>query len=161
MEGELANPRNFWLRRPLESTSLESAALDILQLKTLHQFYRGVISDYPYLGTESKRYIELYHDQRPQEYSRFFNPELLPQEILERTQENKNQFDGLGTRVCAGCRRSLHQDSFRDSFAEEWPLRLGEHGRTCYTCRQAKRSRDSPSPPRRRASSSVSNPNKT
>jgi hypothetical protein len=158
MEEQLTNPRNFWLRRPIESTSLESAALDTLQLRTLHQFYRGAIPDYPHLEAESKRYVELYRDHRPQEYSRFFNPELLPQEILERTQENKDQLDVLGTRVCAGCRRCLHQDSFRDSFAEEWPLRLGEHGRICYTCRQGKRSRDSPSPPRRRASSSVSTP---
>jgi hypothetical protein len=158
LEKEIQNPRNLWLRRPLDDTSLESAAFDIMQLKTLHQFYLGAIPDYPHLEVESKRYVELYSTQLPQPFSRFFNPELLPQEILERSQEVKDRNDQLGTRVCAGCRRALHQDSFRESFAEEWPLRLGEHGRLCHSCRRASRSRDSPSPPRRRSSVKMPEP---
>jgi hypothetical protein len=69
----------------------------------------------------------------------FIDHDILPQEILERSPEIHERFDQLGTRVCAGCRRALHQDSFRDSFARRWTLRLGEHGRLCYTCHEARR----------------------
>jgi len=82
--------------------------------------------------------------------SLFLNHMLLPQEILERGSEVKEQFDIMGTRTCAGCRRLLHQDSFRDSFARPWKMRLGEHGRMCYTCSEAQRLRAEHPPHRSR-----------
>jgi len=91
------------------------------------------------MDVESHRYVELYKDERPAPNTWFLDHNILPQEILERSHDEHELFDLFGTRVCAGCRRALHQDSFRDSFATRWPLRLGEHGRLCYTCHEARR----------------------
>ena len=121
-------------------SSLAYSSFKIVQLRTLYQTYLEVISKYPHISVESQRYTELYKERRPPANAWFLDHNILPQEILERTPEIRQQFDALGTRDCAGCRRSLHQDSFRDSFAMTWTLRLGEHGRLCYTCQGARRS---------------------
>ena len=83
---------------------------------------------------------------RPPVQSWYLDHDILPQEILERGPEIQERFDIMGTRTCAGCRRLLHQDSFRDSFARQWTLRLGEHGRMCYTCSEAQRLREQKRP---------------
>jgi len=118
--------------------------VDIIQLRSLYTSFLPRLYDYPHIHLESQRYIQLYQHSRPPLHAWYLNSSLLPQEILERPPEVSEENDVLGTRVCAGCRRALHQDSFRDSFAEQWRLRLGEHGRVCHTCRQARRLKDSP-----------------
>jgi hypothetical protein len=136
------NDKDFWLRRPLTISALDYASFKIVQLRTLYMTYLDSISKYPHIAIESQRYGELYKDERPPPNAWFLDHHFLPQEILERSPEIHERYDPLGTRVCAGCRRPLHQDSFRDSFARTWTLRLGEHGRLCYTCQQARRSRE-------------------
>lgn len=105
----------------------------------LYTAYLEAIPKYPHIAVESQRYTELYNNERPPANVWYLDHDILPQEILERSPEIHERYDQLGTRVCAGCRRALHQDSFRDSFARRWTLRLGEHGRLCYTCQEARR----------------------
>lgn len=129
--------KDFWLRRPLRISSLEYASFRIMQLRTLYTFYLDRLPRYHHLHEESQRYAELYTSDRPPAQALYLDQPILPQEILERGPEVKDRFDVMGRRTCAGCRRGLHQDSFRDSFARRWTLRLGEHGRMCYSCSEA------------------------
>lgn len=123
-------------------SSLDYSSFKIVQLRTLYTTYLDVISKYPHIAVESQRYAEMYNDERPPPNVWFIDHDILQQEILERSPDICERYDPLGTRDCAGCRRSLHQDSFKDSFARRWTLRLGEHGRMCYTCQEARRSND-------------------
>ena len=123
-------------------SSLEYSSFKIVQLRTLYSIYMAAISKYPHIAVESQRYAEMYNDERPPPNAWFIDHDILQQEILERSPEIHELYDPLGTRDCAGCRRSLHQDSFKDSFARRWTLRLGEHGRLCYTCQEARRTND-------------------
>ena len=136
---------DFWLRRPLPAFSLTYASFKITQLEALYKHYLDKISEHPHITVESQRYLELYKDERPPPNIWFIDHNVLPQEILERDEEIHQRYDELGTRECAGCRRDLHQDSFRESFKRRWTLRLGEHGRLCYTCQEARRRRESES----------------
>ena len=120
-------------------SSLDHSSLKIIQLRTLYTNYSDAIPKYPHIAVESARYTEIYYDERPPPNIWFLDHNILPQEILERSPTVHERYDPLGTRACAGCRRELHQDSFRDSFARLWSLRLGEHGRLCYTCQEARR----------------------
>ena len=136
------NDKDYWLRRPLSISALDYSSFKIVQLRSLYANFLTAISKYPYIEVESQRYVEIYTDERPPPNVWFIDHDILPQEILERSPETHARYDQLGTRVCAGCRRPLHQDSFRDSFARRWTLRLGEHGRLCYTCQEARRLSD-------------------
>jgi hypothetical protein len=142
IEQKCQSDNDFWLRRPLKITLLDHAAFKIIQLRTLHTNFLPSFDKYPHLPIESRRYSRLYFGARPAVNAWYIEHEILPQEVLERGDEIRERYDLLGTRVCAGCRRELHQDSFRDSFARRWTLRLGEHGRMCYTCQEARRSRE-------------------
>ena len=120
-------------------SSLDHSSFKIVQLKALYTLYSESIPKHTHIAIESARYAEIYKDERPPPNVWFLDHDILPQEILERSPEVHERYDPLGTRVCAGCRRELHQDSFRDSFAIRWSLRLGEHGRLCYSCQEARR----------------------
>ena len=131
--------RDFWLRRPMTLSVLDFSSFKIVQLEALYKHYLEALSKYPHIKAESKRYLDMYNDERPPPRAWFIDHDILPQEILERSTELIRQNDLLGMRTCAGCRRELHQDSFSDSFRRRWTLRLGEHGRLCYTCQEARR----------------------
>ena len=150
VSGEIAqkekSDQDFWLRRPLKITLLDQAAFQIIQLRTLHTHLLPSLSEYPQLVADSHRYSRLYYNARPPANAWYLEHQILPQEILERDEDVRTRYDLLGTRACAGCRRELHQDSFRDSFARRWTLRLGEHGRMCYTCSEARRAREARQP---------------
>lgn len=132
--------KDLWLRRPLKSSLLDHSTYSLLQLRTLYLNFLPLLPSHPHVFSESLRYLELYKDARPPCNAWYLNHTYLPQEILHRNEETRNRFDGSGERVCAGCRRQLHQDSFRESFLRRWTLRLGEHGKLCYTCAAARRS---------------------
>ena len=123
-------------------SALDYSSFKIVQLRTLYTTYLDAISKYPHILVESQRYLDLYKDERPPANIWFLDHDVLQQEIVERPPQIHERYDAMGTRVCAGCRRALHQDSFRDSFARRWTLRLGEHGRLCYTCTEARRKSD-------------------
>ena len=132
--------KDLWLRRPLKSSLLDHSTYCLLQLRTLYLNSLPLLPSHPHIFTESLRYLELYQDARPPCNAWYLNHAYLPQEIFHRNEETRERFDGAGERVCAGCRRRLHQDSFRESFQRRWTLRLGEHGKLCYTCAAARRS---------------------
>jgi len=133
--------KDLWLRRPLNPSLLTHSSYKILQLRTIYTSFLPHLSKHRHLSQESTRYTELYKqaNTRPPLNAWYLHHVYLPQEILERSQETRERYDGLGKRTCAGCRRELHQDSFKDSFARRWTLRLGEHGKMCYTCSAARR----------------------
>ena len=81
-------------------SSLAYSSFKIVQLRTLYQTYLEVISKYPHISVESQRYTELYKERRPPANAWFLDHNILPQEILERTPEIRQQFDALGTRDC-------------------------------------------------------------
>jgi hypothetical protein len=139
IEDKQLDDKEFWLRRPVRTATLEYSSFQILQLRAMYNHYLPSVSSRPSLKAESTRYATLYSLERPPSSAWYLNPSLLPQEILTRPPEVIRQCDHLGTRTCAACRRRLHQDSFSDSFARRWTLRLGEHGRVCYTCAEARR----------------------
>jgi hypothetical protein len=129
---------DFWLRRPMTLSTLDYSSLKIVLLEALYKTYVDVFVKYPHIMIESERYLDMYNDERPPPRAWFIDHDILPQEILERSPEEICQ-DLSGTRTCAGCRRDLHQGSFKDSFKMLWTLRLGEHGRLCFTCQEARR----------------------
>jgi hypothetical protein len=130
--------KDFWIRRPLKNAALDYASFKIFQLQALYHSKLESMATYPHLLEESQRYADLYKESRPPANAWYLDHNFLPQEILHRQSLIRDQFDPMGTRVCAGCRRTLHQDSFRDSFRRRWTLRLGEHGKLCYTCAEAR-----------------------
>ena len=133
----------FWIRRPLTGDLLEYAAFDILQLRALHKFYRPRLSNYTHIAAESKRYVELYKDELRPKHAWYVDHGILPQEILERSPEVKALHDKYGTRTCGGCKRELHQDSYRYLF------RSWTSGQLCCTCTRAKLYSERPPPTRR------------
>lgn len=123
----------FWIERPLSRDLQDYASFDIMQLKVLYKAYRGEIAKRPHIAQESKRYVEMFKEDRPVKGGTYTEHGLLPQEILERSEGVKVRNDKLGTRNCDGCGRDLHQDSFLQSFAVRSSTRL------CHTCRERKR----------------------
>jgi len=116
----------------LEPQLLDYASLDIIQLRTIHKIYSDVISKYPHIRAESKRYVEFWKQERRPVGVWFVDHGILPQEILERSLTTRKKYDKFGTRSCGGCQRTLHQESFQCLF-KNW-----ETGQLCYTCAQAK-----------------------
>ena len=124
------NETNFWIERPLDQLLLDYASFDILQLRALHKMYLPSLNTgaFPYIKEESKRYIQIFGDERRVNGSKYVDHGVLPQEILERSESSKRRLDHLGTRDCNGCRRQLHQDSFARPFTNSsWSA-------LCYTC---------------------------
>src|SRR5436190_23990198 len=107
-------------------------------------FYRHLLSNYIHIAAESKRYVELNKGKLHRQGAWYVDHGVLPQEILERPPAVKALYDKYGTRTCEGCKRELHQDSFRCPF-ETWRL-----GQLCYTCERAKLYANRPAPTRRR-----------
>src|SRR5438552_3202120 len=122
----------FWIERPLDDDMHEYAAFDILQLRTLYNFYKPTLHNYPYIREESKRYAELYKNELPPVGAWHIDHGILPQEILDRSLRIQAQYDHLGTRVCGRCCRELHQDSFACPF-NKWM-----RGQICHTRVEAK-----------------------
>ena len=118
-----------WISRPLDPVLLEYAAFDVIQLRAIYEHYKPTLSRYPHILAESKRYVEMYGERRPRKDSWYFNHGVFPQEILERSAEMRCKFDRLGTKVCGGCERALHQESFQTKF-----LNWKEGATLCRTC---------------------------
>jgi hypothetical protein len=115
--------------RPLDPLCLDYACFDIMQIRAMYKkFQPSLRNGMRNIKAESKRYVEVYGDERKIHGAQFFDHGILPQEILERSEMKKSSYDRLGTRMCAGCRRQLHQDSFSRPFARWSP------GTYCHTC---------------------------
>ena len=123
---------DFWIRRPLDPIFFEYAALDIVQLHFLYDFYECDLSRYPNLRRESQRYAEIHKDQRPAN-NQFFRHGLLPQEVFVRSPTAQRIYDRFGTHLCSGCKRKLHQESFRGR------IERASGDLFCYTCEEVKR----------------------
>ena len=123
---------DFWIRRPLDLDFFEYAALDIVQLHFLHNFYQAELSRYPNLGRESQQYAEIHKDRRPAN-NQYFRHGLLPQEVFVRSPTAQRIYDRFGTHNCSGCKRKLHQESFRGRIEKE------TEDLFCYTCEEVKR----------------------
>jgi len=132
----LRNESEFWIKRPLTSDLRDYASFDIMQLQVLHKAYAAEIAIREHIEAESKRYVEMHKARRPLKGEMFVDNGILPQEILQRNLVVVGRNDKFGTRVCEGCKRELHQDSFLKVFSQ--PRMNG----LCYSCREVKRFRD-------------------
>ena len=80
----------FWVVRPLDEQFLDYASFDIAQLRALHKVFRPTLSAYPHISIESKRYVELYKDQRRPVNQWHVEHGVLPQEIIEHSTQIKS-----------------------------------------------------------------------
>jgi hypothetical protein len=122
--------QGLWSDRPLPSSHLEFASVQMSHLRLLATNLSSQAGDSANILRESKRYIERWHSRRRDSKNPFQIHNYLPQGIIERTETERN-WKLLGTRRCRGCERDLFQESFQIEFRR---FSRSLEKQFCHTC---------------------------
>lgn len=122
--------QGLWMERPLPTSHLEFAAVQMSHLRLLATNLSSQAQDSANILRESKRYTESWHSHRRDSQNPYQIHSHLPQGIIERT-ETERHWKLLGTRRCRGCERSLYQESFQVDFRR---FSRSPEKQFCYTC---------------------------